>query len=54
MGDRSGNRGWWYPLRHRKMIAFKKEALDILHSFPESPYRKGLEDMVLFVTDRKY
>jgi octaprenyl-diphosphate synthase len=37
-----------------KMIAFKKEALDILHSFPESPYRKGLEDMVLFVTDRKY
>lgn len=37
-----------------KMIAFKQEALDILHSFPESPYRKGLEDMVLFVTDRKY
>lgn len=37
-----------------KMIDFKKEALDILHSFPESPYRKGLEDMVLFVTDRKY
>jgi octaprenyl-diphosphate synthase len=37
-----------------KMNAFKKDALDILHSFPESPYRKGLEDMVLFVTDRKY
>ena len=37
-----------------KMNDFKKEALDILHSFPESPYRKGLEDMVLFVTDRKY
>jgi octaprenyl-diphosphate synthase len=37
-----------------KMIAFKQEALAILHSFPESPYRKGLEDMVLFVTDRKY
>lgn len=37
-----------------KMNAFKKEALDILHSFPESAYRKGLEDMVLFVTDRKY
>ncbi|MBI3139547.1 MAG: polyprenyl synthetase family protein [Sphingobacteriales bacterium] len=37
-----------------KMIAYKKEALDILHSFPENAARKGLEDMVLFVTDRKY
>lgn len=37
-----------------KMNAFKKEAIEILHSFPESPARQGLEDMVLFVTDRKY
>jgi octaprenyl-diphosphate synthase len=37
-----------------KMNAFKKDALDILHQFPESPARQGLEDMVLFVTDRKY
>jgi len=37
-----------------KMNGFKKEALDILHQFPESPARQGLEDMVLFVTDRKY
>ncbi|MBN8686030.1 MAG: polyprenyl synthetase family protein [Chitinophagales bacterium] len=37
-----------------KMIAYKNEALDILHSFPDNPCRKGLEDMVLFVTDRKY
>lgn len=37
-----------------KMNAFKQEALDILHEFPESPARQGLEDMVLFVTDRKY
>lgn len=37
-----------------KMNAFKQEALDILHSFPESPARQGLEDMVLYVTDRKY
>lgn len=37
-----------------KMNAFKQEALDILHQFPESPARQGLEDMVLFVTDRKY
>ena len=37
-----------------KMNFYKKEALDILHQFPESPVRQGLEDMVLFVTDRKY
>ncbi len=37
-----------------RMNAFKKEALDILHQFPESPARQGLEDMVLYVTDRKY
>ncbi|MEO7922457.1 MAG: polyprenyl synthetase family protein [Chitinophagaceae bacterium] len=37
-----------------KMNAYKKEALDILHQFPESPYRNGLQDLVLFVTDRKY
>jgi len=37
-----------------KMNAFKNEALTVLHQFPESPVRQGLEDMVLFVTDRKY
>ena len=37
-----------------KMNAYKKEALDILHQFPENPVRQGLEDMVLYVTDRKY
>jgi octaprenyl-diphosphate synthase len=37
-----------------KMNTYKKEALDILYSFPESPIRKGLEDLVLYVTDRKY
>ncbi|MEI9942851.1 MAG: polyprenyl synthetase family protein [Chitinophagaceae bacterium] len=37
-----------------KMNAYKKEALTILHEFPESPIRKGLEDLVLYVTDRKY
>ncbi len=37
-----------------KMNEYKKEALDILHSFPDNPARKGLEDLVLFVTDRKY
>lgn len=37
-----------------KMNDYKKEAIEILHQFPESPVRQGLEDMVLFVTDRKY
>lgn len=37
-----------------KMNAFKLEALALLHEFPESPVRQGLEDLVLYVTDRKY
>jgi len=37
-----------------KMDAYKKDALQILHSFPSSEHRKGFEDMVHFVTDRKY
>jgi octaprenyl-diphosphate synthase len=38
----------------QKMNEFKQEALAILRQFPETAERKGLEDMVLFVTDRKY
>jgi octaprenyl-diphosphate synthase len=37
-----------------KMNEYKNEALAILSSFPETPIRKGLEDLVLYVTDRKY
>lgn len=37
-----------------KMNEYKKEAIDILHQFPDNEIRQGLEDMVLFVTDRKY
>lgn len=37
-----------------KMNAYKSEALAILHEFPDSASRQGLEDMVLFVTERKY
>lgn len=37
-----------------KMNEFRDEALTLLRQFPESPARQGLEDMVLFVTDRKY
>lgn len=38
----------------QKMNAYKQEALDILHRFPDSPARQGLQELVLYVTDRKY
>ena len=38
----------------QKMNAFKEEAIKELHHFPDNPIRKGLEDMVRFVTDRNY
>lgn len=37
-----------------KMNAYKEEALTILHSFPSSAIRDGFEELVNFVTDRKY
>ena len=37
-----------------KMNYYKNEALQVLQQFPENPVRKGLEDLVIFVTDRKY
>jgi octaprenyl-diphosphate synthase len=37
-----------------RMNEYKKEALEILHLFPESEIRQGFEDLVNFVTDRKY
>ena len=37
-----------------KMNSYRNEALNVLWSFPESPIRKGLEDLVKYVTDRKY
>jgi octaprenyl-diphosphate synthase len=38
----------------QKMIKFRDEALAILYEFPESDVRKGLEELVLYTTDRKY
>ncbi|MFM8591856.1 MAG: polyprenyl synthetase family protein [Sphingomonadales bacterium] len=38
----------------QQMNYFKEQALSLLHTFPESNIRQGLEEMVLFVTDRKY
>ena len=38
----------------QKMEDYKQEALGLLATFPESPIRQGFEDLVNFVTDRKY
>ncbi|MFI5188651.1 MAG: polyprenyl synthetase family protein [Chitinophagales bacterium] len=37
-----------------KMNEFKQESINILQQFPDNVYRKGLENLVNFVTDRKY
>ena len=37
-----------------KMNNFKDQAIQQLHQFPKSPERQGLEDMVRFVTERKF
>ncbi|MBD0331599.1 MAG: polyprenyl synthetase family protein [Chitinophagaceae bacterium] len=38
----------------KKMQQYKCDALQILHTFPESDVRSGFEELVHFVTDRKY
>lgn len=38
----------------KRMKEYRDEALAILHEFPESEARKGLEELVRFTTDRKY
>jgi octaprenyl-diphosphate synthase len=37
-----------------KMFAYRDEALAILHQFPQSEVRDGLEELVRYTTDRKY
>lgn len=38
----------------QKMLDFKKEALDILTLCPDNEFRKGLAELVEYVTERKY
>ncbi len=38
----------------QKMYEYKKEALEILMKCPDNEYRKGLLDLVEYVTERKY
>ncbi|MFD2919307.1 polyprenyl synthetase family protein [Terrimonas rubra] len=37
-----------------KMNAYTQAAMDILYTLPDNEFRKGLEDLVKYVTDRKY
>jgi octaprenyl-diphosphate synthase len=39
---------------HKKMIAYRDEALEILHQFEDTETRKALEELVRYTTDRKY
>jgi len=36
-----------------KMLEYKAAAMEILHSFPESPARDSLRDLVEFTVSRK-
>ena len=38
----------------KKMVEFRDQALKILYEFPDSDVRKGLEELVMYTTDRKY
>jgi octaprenyl-diphosphate synthase len=38
----------------QKMFAYRDEALAILHEFPDTPVRAGLEELVRYTTDRNY
>ncbi|MEI7499619.1 MAG: polyprenyl synthetase family protein [Bacteroidota bacterium] len=35
-----------------KMLEYRQKSLDLLQTFPENPYRKSLEQLVLFTTER--
>jgi len=37
-----------------KMKEYRDNALNILHSFPDSPAREALEELVRYTTDRAY
>ncbi len=39
---------------HEKMLQYQKEAMDILYRFPESDSRNAMEELVHYVTERRY
>lgn len=38
----------------QKMLEYQKEAMEILHSFPDSEARAAMEELVHYVTERRY
>ena len=38
---------------NQKMLSFRQEAFEHLYKFPEGPVRQALEELVIYVTDRK-
>lgn len=41
------------PYAEKAMMTYRADAFELLHTFPESPARHSLEELVKFVTDRK-
>lgn len=39
---------------HQRMVDYKNEAIAILHEFPQSEIRDGLEELVNYTVERKY
>jgi len=37
-----------------KMMEYRKEAIDILYTYPDTPARQAMEELVNYVIDRKY
>ena len=37
---------------HEKMLEYRQKSLDILQTFPDNEYRKSLEQLVIFTTER--
>jgi octaprenyl-diphosphate synthase len=37
---------------NEKMLEYRKQSLDILSEFPDNKYRKSLEQLVMFTTER--
>jgi octaprenyl-diphosphate synthase len=38
----------------KQMLEYRKQAIELLHGFEQSPARKSLEELVIFTTERKH
>ena len=46
----NGSGGMEYA--HKKMLEYRQKAFEILHQFPESPFRNSLQNLVVYTTER--